>query len=134
MRTADTVGELMRSPVVSIDAGATVAQAVSVMDERDIGAIVVTRDHEPAGLFTERDLLRRILSDRDLLERPIGTVMSAPILSIASDAIVQEAFELMAANGIRRLVVGDGTGVVGIVTERDLLAWVRDVGREPAPA
>jgi CBS domain-containing protein len=134
MRTADTVGELMRSPLVTIEGSATVAQAISLMDVRNIGAVVVTRGHMPEGLFTERDLLRQILRDTDLLEHPIASVMSAPIVSIAAEAIVQEAFDLMTAKGIRRLLVRDAAGTaVGIVTERDLLRWVRDVGHEPAP-
>lgn len=135
MKIADTVGELMRSPVVTIEGTATVAQAIALMDHRDIGSVVVTQDHVPQGLFTERDLLRRVLREEDLLERSIAAVMSKPIVSIATEAIVQEAFDLMSEKGIRRLLVRDSTGsFVGILTERDLLRWVRDVGNDPVPA
>jgi CBS domain-containing protein len=130
MKIADTVAELMRSPIVGIDETATVAQAISLMDDHDIGSMVVTRSHRPAGLFTERDLLRRILVEEHFLDRSVGMVMSSPLVTIASDAIVQDAFDVMADRCIRRLLVEDSDGqIIGIVTERDLLRWVRVVGQ-----
>lgn len=82
------------------------------------------------GIFTERDLLRGIASGIAVLERRMGGVMSRELHTTEPGSQVVDAFELMTTNEVRRLpVVRDGR-LVGIVTERDLLRWVRDVAEE----
>jgi CBS domain-containing protein len=126
----DTVGEVMTTDVVGVGPDHTVEQAIRAMVGRDIGAVIVVEGDRPAGVFTERDLARRILDDPELLGRRVGDVMSAPVISTTPDAEMIEAFDLMNAQHVRRLAVVDGDRLVGIVTERDLLRWVGDVAAE----
>lgn len=128
--TKDTVGEIMTRDVVTVTPEDTVERAVRTMVERDIGSVVVQDSGEPVGLFTERDVTRRILDDSGLLKRRLGDVMSSPVVTAEPGQQIVDAFELMNAKNVRRLPVVEGGRLVGIVTERDLLRWVGVVAVE----
>jgi CBS domain-containing protein len=125
----DTVGELMTPYVVTVAPNETVARAVQSMIDHDIGCVVVTEADRVAGLFTERDLTRRTLKDRDLLTRPLGDVTSSPVITVEPGMALGDACALMMSEGIRRLVVAEEGRLRGIVTERDVIRWV-DAVRE----
>ena len=129
-KTSDLVRGVMSAPVVQVAPHATVAQAVRTMIDHDIGAVVVAEDGSAAGVFTERDLTRRILDEPDMLGRQVAEVMSSPVVTVAPDDEVVFIFHLMTEKGIRRLPVIEGGQLVGIVTERDLLRWVDAVTSE----
>lgn len=105
-------------------------QALRAMIDHDIGAVVVAADDTAMGVFTERDVTRRVLEDPGLLERRVGDVMSSPVTSVSPDDEVVFVFQLMNDRGIRRLPVVEDGRLVGIVTERDLLRWVDAVAKE----
>lgn len=100
------------------------------MVDHDIGSVVVVDGDRAAGVLTERDLIRRILDDRNLLAARVGDVMSAPVVSTSPGTEIVDAFDLMNRSGIRRLPVVEGDRLVGIVTERDLMRWVSRVAAE----
>lgn len=118
------VKEMMSAPVVHVAPHATVAQALRAMVDHDIGAIVVVEGKTAVGVFTERDLTRRILDDEGLLSREVREVMSTPVTTVGPDDEVVLVVELMAEKKIRRVPVVEEDRLVGIVTERDLLQWV----------
>lgn len=130
MRAPDTVGEIMTKEVVAVVPGDPVRAAVREMVDHEIGAVVVAEGTRAVGVFTERDLARRILDDPGLLDRPVGEVMSAPVVSTEPDVEIVAAFDLMNAKQVRRLPVVEGARLVGVVTERDLLRWVTWVASE----
>ena len=101
------------------------------MIDHDIGAVVVVDGTTAVGVFTERDLTRRLLDDEGLLDREVGEVMSTPVTTVNPADEVVFIFRLMTEQGIRRLPVVDGGQLVGIVTERDLLRWVDAVATSP---
>jgi CBS domain-containing protein len=127
----DHVQGIMSRPVVHVAPHATVAQALRTMLDHDIGAVVVLDGESVAGIFTERDLTRRLLDDEDLLDREVSEVMSTPVTTVNPADEVVFIFRLMTEQGIRRLPVIDGGLLVGIVTERDLLRWVDAVATSP---
>jgi CBS domain-containing protein len=129
-RDADTVHGVMTSDVVTVVATDPVREAIARMLARDIGSVVVVEDGAPIGLFTERDLTRRILADADLLDRPVADVMSCEPVTVEVGTEVVDAFEAMNSRGIRRLPVVAGGRLVGIVTEGDLRRWVGDVAKD----
>ncbi len=129
-KAPDTVGEIMTVSVVGVGPDEPVASAVRAMVEHDIGSVLVVDGERAVGIFTERDLTRRILGDPDLLSRPLREVMSAPVHAVRPDTDVQQAFDLMNERRVRRLAVVDGARLVGIVTERDLIRWVSAVAAE----
>jgi CBS domain-containing protein len=126
---ADLARGVMTSKVVTVGPDEPVEAAILAMLDHDIGAVVVARDGEPLGLFTERDVTRRVLDGEDLLNRPVSEVMSAPAVTVAADTEVVEIFKLMNDRRIRRLPIVEDGKLVGIVTERDLLRWVDAVAR-----
>jgi CBS domain-containing protein len=127
----DLVQGIMSSPVIHVAPHATVAQALRTMIDHDIGAVVVVDGASPVGVFTERDVTRRLLDDEDLLDREVGEVMSTPVTTVNPADEVVFIFRLMTERGIRRLPVVDGGRLAGIVTERDLLRWVDAVATSP---
>jgi CBS domain-containing protein len=126
---ADLARGVMTSEVVTIGPGEPVEVAIRAMLDHDIGAVVVARNGEPLGLFTERDVTRRVLDGEDLLHRSVSEVMSAPAVTAAADTEVVEIFKLMNDRRIRRLPIVEDGKLVGIVTERDLLRWVDAVAK-----
>ena len=126
----DYVRAVMSAPVIQVAPDATVAQALRTMIDRDIGSVVVAEGESAVGVFTERDLTRRILDDSSLLDRKVGGVMSSPVTTVGPDDEVVFVFRLMNEKGIRRLPVVQDDRLVGIVTERDLLQWVEAVANE----
>lgn len=129
-KAPDTVGEIMTRDVVTVTPDDTVETAVRVMIDHEIGSVVVVEKDAPLGLFTERDLTRKILETPDLLHRRVGDVMSSPVVSTEPGVEIVEAFDLMTSKNIRRLPVVEGGRLVGIVTERDLIKWVSAVAQE----
>ncbi len=120
----DYVKAVMSAPVIHVAPDATVAQALRTMIDRDIGSVVVAEGESAVGVFTERDLTRRILDDSGILDRKVGEVMSSPVTTVGPDDEVVFVFRLMNEKRIRRLPVVQDDRLVGIVTERDLLQWV----------
>ena len=126
-RAPDTVGEVMTRDVVVVSPDDPVEEAVRSMIDHDIGSVVVLEGKGPVGILTERDLMRRILDRPDLLSARVGAVMSSPVVTTGPDVEMVDAFDLMNAENVRRLPVVEREGLVGIVTERDLLRWVSAV-------
>jgi CBS domain-containing protein len=129
-RAPDTIGALMTTSVVTVTRDATVREALQAMIDRDIGSVVVMDQAAAVGVFTERDVTRRILAHAGILEEHVGDLMSAPPITVTPDGQVIDAFELMNQKRIRRLPVVEGGRLVGIVTEGDLRRWVGQVARE----
>ena len=130
VKAPDFVQQMMSSPVVHVAPDNSVADALRAMIDRDIGAVAVVEDERPVGVFTERDVSRRILDDPQLLVRSVGDVMSAPVVSAAPTDEVVFIFGVMTGKRIRRLPIVEGDRLVGIITERDLLRWVDAVASE----
>lgn len=127
MAERDVLAEIMSAPVVTVSPGQSVAEALRIMGERRIGAVVAVEDGAPVGMFTERDLVNRILVDSDLLDRRVHSVMASPVVTAEPETPIDVAFDLMKEHDVRRLPVVDAGRLVGIVTERDLMAWVSRV-------
>lgn len=129
-KAPDRVRDLMTVGVVAVSPEDVVATALQRMIDHDVGAVVVAEGETPVGVFTERDVTRRVLVDPDLLERRVREVMSSPVVTTDPDAEIVFVFETMNERKIRRLPVVEGGRLVGILTERDLLRWVDAVAHE----
>lgn len=111
--------------VYTVSKGATVAEAVREMNEKGVGALLVLDGGRLTGMFTERDVLRRVVdADRDPAVTRVSSVMSRSVATIAPEARVEEAMELMTARRFRHLpVVSDGE-LIGMVSIGDLMRWI----------
>ncbi|MFC4350529.1 cyclic nucleotide-binding/CBS domain-containing protein [Fodinicurvata halophila] len=105
----------------------TVRDAVALMNERSIGAILVMNDDQLAGIFTERDLLRRVVAaSRDPDTTRLDEVMTTDPDTLTPKATAMEALLLMRSRGYRHLPVLENDKLIGIVSIRDLFAAVQE--------
>jgi CBS domain-containing protein len=109
--------------LVTVDAGASVLEAVRVMVEREVGA-VLTRSEDGGlvdGIFTERDLLVRVVhAGRDPATTPLSLVVTREVRFVTPGTTVEAALALMHVNKHRHLLVMDGPRVHGLLSIRDL--------------
>jgi len=109
--------------VISIDGDATVFDAVKVMVDANVGALLVTGAGGIEGIFTERDYLRRIaVEGRTSRETKVREVMSAPVIVVTPETSVEETMAIMTDRKIRHVPVVVEGDVVGVVTIGDLVA------------
>lgn len=109
--------------LISVAASATVAEAVETMTRHDVGAVlIVTEDGLVGGIFTERDLLVRVVhAGRDPRTTPISLVMTRDVQFVSPGTTVEAALSLMHIQRHRHLLVIDGPQVFGLVSMRDLV-------------
>ena len=116
------VGSITRDPVFAVFQSTHVSDVAKIMVEQNVGSVVVTRDYEPLGIITERDIIERIvLTNKNVNEIAAQEIMTAQLLTIDSNRTIEDALAIMHNNHLRRLVVVNGNKLVGIVTERRLL-------------
>jgi CBS domain-containing protein len=112
------------SDVISVPPTETVVKAAQLMNERGIGGLVVTDGKRLAGIFTERDILRRVVAQRrDPAATKVGDVMTSPVTACALETTVEECAAMMTAKRIRHLPVVGEKGLVGLITIGDVLAY-----------
>lgn len=100
----------------------TVFEAASYMVERNVGAVPVLDDTKLVGIFSERDIMRRVVTEgRDPLTTHIFDVMSTDVRTVAPGASTEEAMCMMQTHGVRHLPVCEGRTLVGFLSLRDLL-------------
>ena len=112
--------------IISAEVGRTIRSAVKTMVRNDLGSLVITEDGQPAGIVTERDIMKSIGYGKVNLDTEVGKIMSKPLISVASDATLGEAADIMIKRKVRRLLVKENTKYVGIITQRDLQRLMTD--------
>jgi len=110
--------------VISVRPSDTVLHAANLMNERSIGGLLVLEGDDTVGIFTERDVLRRVVAQgRDPAATRVADVMSAPVTICEPDLSLEDAASLMTERRIRHLPVRDAGRLIGVVTIGDLLAY-----------
>jgi CBS domain-containing protein len=115
------VEDIMAKTVITVDAEATVREAVAIMDEHEIGCLVIVQDEAPVGIITERDMLRRVLlKTKDTSITKVSDIMSTPLVLGKPQMRVQEAVRLMVEKKIKKLPIMQNSHLVGLLTLTDL--------------
>jgi len=122
--TGISVKDVMTKDVKTIEKGSKVRDCVALMHTYRIGCVIVVEGRKPVGIFTERDLVRIVATERDGLELSMEKVMSTPLTTISSSASIWDAVMVMGGKGIRRLPAVEREMLVGIVTEKDIFRLV----------
>lgn len=114
---------ITRIPLVTVRPKATVMEAVQIMHEEHIGAIAVVEGSTLVGIFSERDLMNRVVLQRlDPDKAVVRDVMTSPVETIRRDLTADDAFKLMLEKRIRHLpVVGPEGELSGMLSVRSLL-------------
>jgi CBS domain-containing protein len=108
--------------VYSIDAGKSVLEAARYMMEHNIGALPVLRNGELAGIFSERDIMNRVVAvGRTPGSTSVAEVMSANPRTVPADETVEECLFIMREFGFRHLQIVEGKELKGLVSLRDIL-------------
>ena len=111
------------------DANDSVMEVAQAMVERNIGAVPVLRDGQLAGVFSERDLMRRIVVEgRDPKATRVGEVMTPEPLSVSRHDDLERCLVLMREHGFRHLPICEGGRLLGFLSLRDLL--LRDLSEK----
>ncbi|MGF6598199.1 CBS domain-containing protein [Paraburkholderia sp. GAS448] len=108
--------------VYTIDAGDSVFNAIKLMADRQIGAVVVTDGDSIAGIVTERDYARKVvLMDRSSKETPVRDIMSRAVRFVRPEQTTEECMAIMTDRRMRHLPVIDHEHLVGMVSIGDLV-------------
>ena len=111
--------------VWSVHPDDTVLDAIKMLAEKDIGALIVIKDDKPVGIFTERDYARNVyLKGKSSLDTAVRDVMVAPVICVKPDQTVDECMALMTAKRFRHLPIMAGDELVGMVSIGDLVISV----------
>lgn len=111
-----------QQPLVAVGPEATVREAAKTMADSNVGCVAVLEDQGLVGIFTERDLLRRVIAEnRDLDRFKVSDVMTAEVVCGAPDDSVGRAVLLMRKHRIRHLPVVEDDQILGMLSIRDLL-------------
>ena len=106
----------------SVTPEVSVFDAVKLMSEKNIGALLVVAGAQIAGLVTERDYARKIaLMSRTSKETPVSEIMTTDVLSCGPDQTSDECMALMTENRVRHLPVMDGDRLLGVISIGDLV-------------
>ena len=119
------VGELVAGArLITVDGAATIAEGARLMDEHAISSLIVTGATEP-GIVTDRDFRSRVVAKGVDTQAPLREVMTSPVRTIASDALVFEAMLVMGELGTHHLPVTDGGEIIGVATSSDIMRQLK---------
>jgi len=106
-----------------VEAGEFVIDVVKLMVTQNIGAVAVMRKGELAGLFSERDLMKRVVHEsKDPRTTTVAEVMTHDLITVPPDRSLEDCLEVMRERGFRHLPVCQGRQLCGVISLRDLLA------------
>ena len=126
-RETQTLGSIATAAAATIDAQAPIREAVKLMAEKNLSAVIVNKAGVPAGIFTERDVLKRVAAaGTDPSQAPISQVMTAPPVIMPETALIGAALAEMYRRDIRNMPVsGSGGQVIGLVSMPDILQYAQ---------
>jgi CBS domain-containing protein len=118
-----TIRDLLSNRTIHyVQPNQTVFEAAGYMVNCNVGAVPVLDDTKLVGIFSERDIMRRVVTEgRDPLTTHIADVMSTDLRTVTPSASSEEAMCVMQTHGVRHLPVCDGKTLVGFLSLRDLL-------------
>jgi CBS domain-containing protein len=123
--TIATVVQQKSGVVWSIGSGASVFEAIELMANKGVGALMVMDNGALMGIVSERDYARKvILQGRSSRETLVAEIMSSPVVCVSLQHTVGECMRVMTDNRIRHLPVMQNDAVVGVVSIGDLVNWV----------
>jgi CBS domain-containing protein len=126
-----TVRDMIRKKgyeVFTITPEATVFEALNLMAEHNIGALLVMAEDEIKGIVSERDCIRKVdVMGRNAKDTPISQIMTSDVITVDADQPLEDCMGLMIDKNIRHLPVCEGKNLLGLLSVRDVLREVIEV-------
>jgi CBS domain-containing protein len=115
-------------PIYSISPGATVREALELMAQKNIGALLVMDGPQLAGIFSERDYARKVvLQGRSSSDALVQDIMTAQVITVQAAQNIDECMQIMTDKHVRHLPILEGQRVIGLISIGDV---VKDVIRD----
>ena len=128
MNLADTVRAVLKQkgPAAwSIDANAFVFDALTLMAEKRVGALLVFSQGKLTGVISERDYARKVaLKGKESRKTRVSEIMTSPVISVGPEDTVENCMRIMTDGRIRHLAIVEQEKVVGVLSIGDLVKWV----------
>ncbi len=115
------VNQIMKNSILTIDSSVPAYEAAKMMEELNVGSLVVAENNVPVGIITDRDFAIKITAHSYPRDTPIRRIMSSPIISIGPFDTLLVAAKLMSSKKLRKLPVIQDEQLVGIITTTDLI-------------
>ena len=123
--TIDAILKNKTTGLWSITPEATVFEAIKIMADKNIGALLVTADEKLVGIISERDYTRKVaLKGKSSKETAVREIISTPVITASPAHSVEECLRLMTDHRVRHLPVLDGERMLGVISIGDLVNWV----------
>lgn len=123
MQTAQVILDRKGGDVASVERTDSVLDAAVLMNQHKIGAVVVREGERAVGIFTERDILNRVVAEQRSPEATaVGDVMTSPMACCRRDTPIEECRSVMTAKRIRHLPVVEEGRLYGLISSGDILA------------
>ncbi|MDD1730013.1 MAG: CBS domain-containing protein [Methanospirillum sp.] len=126
-----TIYTVCKTNVVSVSPHTSISFVSDLMKEKNIGCVIITEDHKPVGIVTDRDIaLRGTLKSEENTTTPVSTIMTPDVQTIRKDTGIFDAVQVMKSSKVRRLPVVDmGGRLVGLITVDDIIRLLaRELG------
>ena len=124
---AQVIKNKAEQDIFTISPEATVLEAIKIMADKGVGALVVAEDEKVVGIFSERDYTRKIaLMERSSNNTPVADIMTSKVISVSLNHTVEECLNLMTDRHLRHLPVLDQEKLVGFISIGDLVKAAMD--------
>jgi CBS domain-containing protein len=122
-----TLGSITSAQPTTVDGALPVLETINLMVEKGVSSVVVTHGGEPNGIFTERDVLRRVVvKELRTKETTVTQVMTSPLITMTSTDLVRDGLAEMYRRDIRNMPVKNPRGdLIGIVSMPDILQYAQ---------
>ena len=128
---AQVIQDKIEQTIFTISPEATVLEAISLMADKGIGAVVVTDQDKVVGILSERDYTRKVmLMERTSKETSVSEIMTAKVLTVTKSTSVEDCLGLMTDRHLRHLPVVENDKLVGLISIGDLVKAVMDDKRK----
>ncbi len=108
--------------VWSLEAGSSIREALQLLTDKDVGALVVTKKGKLCGIFSERDFARKLAEENTLsLDTPISKLMTANVLTVSPQDTIEDCMKLMTEHHIRHLPVIKDEEMIGLISIGDVV-------------
>lgn len=128
---SNKVSEIMTTAVITAGASSTIFEVMEMMALRNISGVIITEDQLPVGIFTEQDVLKRVMNKKlEPKKTGIKRVMTSPIRGVPKETHIIEALGRMYKAKFRHLLVrGEKRAIVGMVSMRNILKFAVELGQ-----